>query len=91
MLRYLRKRNFERYLWIDAICINQADADEKGMQFTMMGSIYAQASRVLIWLGPPSPAMSEPGFLYAHDPSTAQIMALSFFIYRSWFGRRWVI
>jgi hypothetical protein len=50
MLRYLRKGTTERHLWIDAICINRSDADEKGTQVNMMGSIYAQASRVLIWL-----------------------------------------
>jgi hypothetical protein len=35
-----------RYLWIDTICINQADADEKALQVPLMGQIYSQASLV---------------------------------------------
>ncbi|TPX09015.1 uncharacterized protein E0L32_001724 [Thyridium curvatum] len=38
-------------IWIDAICINQADLAERGSQVKLMGRIYRQASRVLIWLG----------------------------------------
>ncbi|KAH6953615.1 heterokaryon incompatibility protein-domain-containing protein [Fusarium avenaceum] len=39
-------------LWIDQICINQADEDEKGEQVAMMGNIYSAANQVLVWLGP---------------------------------------
>ena len=39
-------------VWIDAICINQSDDEEKGWQVGMMGDIYEQASSVLAWLGP---------------------------------------
>lgn len=42
------------WLWADAICINQADNDEKGHQVHMMGDIYCRAIRVLSWLGAPS-------------------------------------
>lgn len=51
MLRYLRKRRKTRYLWIDAICLNQSDNDEKTHQVALMGDIYAQAKKVHIWLG----------------------------------------
>lgn len=37
--------------WIDALCINQANSDEKGQQIQRMGTIYANATEVLIWLG----------------------------------------
>ncbi|TVY33240.1 Heterokaryon incompatibility protein 6,OR allele [Lachnellula occidentalis] len=40
-----------RYIWIDAICINQADNREKEGQVQMMGDIYRQAFNVLVWLG----------------------------------------
>ncbi|KAF6822984.1 heterokaryon incompatibility protein [Colletotrichum plurivorum] len=39
-------------LWIDALCINQADDEEKGRQVQLMGTIYSNATQVLIWLGP---------------------------------------
>lgn len=38
-------------LWVDAICINQADLDERARQVRIMGRIYRQASRVLLWIG----------------------------------------
>jgi len=41
-------------LWIDAICINQLDANERNNQVGLMGKIYAQAEEVIVWLGPPS-------------------------------------
>jgi thiamine pyrophosphate-dependent acetolactate synthase large subunit-like protein len=41
----------ERILWVDAICINQHDNDEKGQQVQSMAKIYAKASRVIVWLG----------------------------------------
>ncbi|OCL07959.1 HET-domain-containing protein [Glonium stellatum] len=47
----LRFRTTARLLWIDAICINQKDFKEKNHQIPLMGSIYAQAKRVVIWLG----------------------------------------
>ncbi|KAI1395689.1 heterokaryon incompatibility protein-domain-containing protein [Hypoxylon fuscum] len=50
-LRRLRNRRTKRVIWIDAICINQTDFDEKGHQVAMMGDIYSSASRVLIWIG----------------------------------------
>ena len=37
--------------WIDAICINQADEDEKATQIPLMGKVYSLAGRVLGWLG----------------------------------------
>ncbi|KAF2208887.1 hypothetical protein CERZMDRAFT_8174, partial [Cercospora zeae-maydis SCOH1-5] len=50
-LRRLRKRSDPRALWIDAICINQIDAQEKSSQLALLGRIYSNAAEVLIWLG----------------------------------------
>ncbi|CAH0057524.1 unnamed protein product [Clonostachys solani] len=38
-------------MWIDALCINQADDDEKSWQVGLMQEIYRQAHQVLAWLG----------------------------------------
>ncbi|KPI42446.1 uncharacterized protein AB675_9577 [Cyphellophora attinorum] len=40
-----------RQMWVDAICINQDDMDERSRQVAMMARIYSQATSVLIWLG----------------------------------------
>jgi hypothetical protein len=50
MLIDLRLATRKRYLWIDAICIDQSDDDEKSAQLPMMRLIYEQASQVIIWL-----------------------------------------
>jgi hypothetical protein len=40
-----------KYIWADAICINQSDPKEVGHQVRQMGSIYSTAERVIVWLG----------------------------------------
>lgn len=50
-LRHLRLEDKPRILWIDAVCINQEDLDERSHQVSMMGSVYRTARRVLVWLG----------------------------------------
>ncbi|KAF7855309.1 uncharacterized protein EAF02_011568 [Botrytis sinoallii] len=52
-LRYLRDTEVPRVLWIDAVCINQEDIPERGMQVQQMRRIYKDAKDVTIWLGPP--------------------------------------
>ncbi len=49
-LARLRDRVFPRILWVDAICINQDDIEERGCQVSSMAKIYARANRVIIWL-----------------------------------------
>ncbi|KAK3334841.1 heterokaryon incompatibility protein-domain-containing protein, partial [Neurospora tetraspora] len=50
-LLHLRDHSIERTIWIDAICINQEDEEEKGHQVQSIAKIYAKASRVIVWLG----------------------------------------
>ncbi|MCJ1438860.1 hypothetical protein MMC27_008250 [Xylographa pallens] len=54
-MRCLRLANRSRVLWIDAICINQIDTDEKNAQVTLMYMIYSQAKDVVIFLNEPIP------------------------------------
>lgn len=42
------------WLWVDQLCINQDDIPERNGQVNMMGRIYSQALRTIIWLGPDS-------------------------------------
>jgi hypothetical protein len=43
---------FPSFLWIDAICIDQDNKEERAQQVTLMREIYRRASQVLVWLGP---------------------------------------
>ena len=51
VLRRLRHSSQTKALWIDAICINQDDPEEKNHQVPLMHRIYHGANRVIIWLG----------------------------------------
>jgi len=41
-------------IWVDALCINQENEEEKSSQVSMMADIYQAASEVIAWLGPES-------------------------------------
>ncbi|EPE24757.1 hypothetical protein GLAREA_08610 [Glarea lozoyensis ATCC 20868] len=51
-LRHLRRSTSHRVLWIDAICIDQQNTDERNYQVRRMGEVYQTARQVLVWLGP---------------------------------------
>jgi hypothetical protein len=53
-LLQLRQMPDIQYLWVDAICINQADLEERAQQVSVMGKIYASAEQVIVWLGQPN-------------------------------------
>lgn len=59
-LTCLRQRSRRRRLWIDAICIDQRENDtskrDRDRQVKIMGDIYHQAWKVLVWLGPEEPS-----------------------------------
>ena len=48
-------KQVDKYLWVDAICINQGeDYDalrERSFQIILMKQIYEQAAKVFVWLG----------------------------------------
>lgn len=50
-LQQFRSKWKARTLWVDAICINQADPKERAQQVQIMRRVYEQASQVLVWLG----------------------------------------
>lgn len=49
-------RSTDIYLWIDALCINQADLSEKGVQVSLMEDIFSLAQEVICW---PSSSIEE--------------------------------
>lgn len=61
-----RKHDVSRYMWIDAICINQSDPGEKSSQVRLMQHIYAASTQTLIWLGLADPSTAE-GFELARE------------------------
>lgn len=50
-LRNIRDPDSPLYLWVDAVCINQDDDEEKESSVKYMGQVYALAQGVIIYLG----------------------------------------
>lgn len=47
-----------RWIWIDAICINQNSISERNVQVPLMKDIYSKASTVHVWLGMFDPSIA---------------------------------
>ena len=63
-LRRIRKSDAVRTLWVDALCINQKDVQERNQQVSIMGHIYGSAKAVLIWLGDCKSPTSKPPLVW---------------------------
>jgi hypothetical protein len=57
-LRHLRHLKY-KLLWIDALCINQKDLNERESQIRYMKQIYTKSKQTLVWLGASS---DDPAF-----------------------------
>ena len=66
MLHNLQLRDSDRFLWIDAICINQNDSAEKSEQIASMGVIYELSRQVIVFV----PTLDEAGARLARDAVT---------------------
>lgn len=50
-LRYLRRTDSVRVVWVDALCINQTNTVERNYMVSQMYAIYNNAQRTISWLG----------------------------------------
>ncbi|KAK8112804.1 hypothetical protein PG984_013330 [Apiospora sp. TS-2023a] len=92
-LKHLRFPTEARTLWVDAVCIDQEDAAEKGHQIRFMDTIYSEAERVLVWLGPGTPE-TENSFRLVNRVfdrlSRQDLGPLLTLLGLPWFTRLWV-
>ncbi|KAF2736284.1 HET-domain-containing protein [Polyplosphaeria fusca] len=92
-LRRFRKKK-ARWLWVDALCINQIDSAEKAVQIPFMADIFRAATRVLAWLGPGTGgedgiirSLPRAAKLQEATPAAAIEQLLSL----PWFSRVWIV
>ncbi|KXJ87708.1 heterokaryon incompatibility protein-domain-containing protein [Microdochium bolleyi] len=85
-------------IWIDALCINQEDNQEKARQIPIMDQIYSVARAVWVWLGNYPQAAQQleainsasrrldiPGIESSVYPAVRDVVKLP------WFSRRWIV
>lgn len=104
-LRTLREPDADLDIWVDALCINQDDSDEKRRQIARMDDTYSGADNVIIWLGMPRDLeVTNTTILFIRDlcnlrqfdsklseEYAPQWEAFSDLLTNNWFSRRWVI
>ncbi|KAM0074754.1 hypothetical protein ACKRZS_013134 [Fusarium odoratissimum] len=101
-LKNIRKATEDLQLWVDAICINQSDVQEKSQQVSMMGETFTKAVGVISWLGPAKDdsdlamaLMSNTTSLQAKLPSfdrdSRQLKSLLALCHRQYWRRVWII
>jgi hypothetical protein len=66
VLHRLRDYSSVVSVWVDALCIDQGNNDEKTCQVQLMGSLYMKAAKTIIWLGPEANNSSK-AFNFVHD------------------------
>ncbi|KAH7359733.1 heterokaryon incompatibility protein-domain-containing protein [Pyrenochaeta sp. MPI-SDFR-AT-0127] len=101
--RATMKENVDRRtIWADAICIDQSNTPERNQQVLLMGEVYRNAQRVIVWLGHADAESCErfefavlmlqdnntlrPGLLA--DDIGERVMEL---LSSPWFTRTWVV
>jgi hypothetical protein len=101
-LIHLRYASQPRRLWVDAICINQADLSERSAQVLSMRHVYSIASRVIVWLGEAECLGVPEVFTMARrqgeeSNSTGQVIhygalrVASYILRNPWWTRAWVV
>lgn len=75
-LRHLREPDKPQTLWIDAVCIDQANLAERGAQVALMGEIYWRACNTVIWLGPAGEGDDDSDYALSLLQTAAQVVCV---------------
>jgi Heterokaryon incompatibility protein (HET) len=107
VLTHMRSNYRSRTIWIDAICIDQKNEDDKTRQLPLMPQIYQDAREVIVFLGPSKTAALATSLVnrafvvnrlcvsdqteYKYEIPTDAARALKRMLKRPWFQRVWIV
>ncbi|KAF1851755.1 HET-domain-containing protein [Cucurbitaria berberidis CBS 394.84] len=102
-LNAVRDKDNEILVWVDGLCIDQRNKDERALQVQLMGYIYSRAKYVAIWLGPDADdsqlatqllvevnkrRVSKQRIRAVENPDSAALLSL---FKRDYWNRLWVV
>ncbi|ORY12590.1 heterokaryon incompatibility, partial [Clohesyomyces aquaticus] len=93
-LNSLRRQEEARLMWIDAICINQDDLEERSLQVTLMREIYLRSNAVIVWLSPEQKNTKAAWETIQHIDSLNNVdvcSEIARILRLPWFTRSWVV
>ncbi|OAG01643.1 HET-domain-containing protein, partial [Paraphaeosphaeria sporulosa] len=94
-LLHFRPTRGKLVIWIDAVCINQEDEQERESQVAMMRDIYKEAEGVWAWLGPGDASRSRAAFAFLSDLAHREYSDVRGgypnVLESPWFSRMWII
>lgn len=103
-LRALRSEDRDVNVWVDALCINQQNVQEKTAQVARMDDVYSAAEAVCIWLGEGDDStkqtfeflrkmlnLTELDLLVLDEERKGDWIQVIKLLKNRWFTRRWVI
>lgn len=102
-LRHLRYPDRARMLWVDVLCIDQENVQERNQQVRWMSDIYSSATQVVVWLGPATSVGFKAMAIiekYAADSELhwpdlkhdlVQLFQMYHFLHNEWWSRVWTV
>lgn len=85
---FLKGVAIKDYMWIDQICIDQSDSEEKSFVVKMMSQIYRDCDSMTIWLGSQDQGFREAATDFIHKPRRDPLRIL---LHDDYFTRLWVV
>jgi len=95
------------WFFVDALCINQEDAEERAHQVALMGKVYFGAEEVIAWMQRESYYMADDGELFYQDEDCApaavredslaitseekSLAAKKLMLHNSFWSRLWIV
>lgn len=95
-LQRIRSRSYTKCVWIDSVCVDQDNLQERGHQVQLMPSIYTRAKKTYVYVGPTT--CKDDSLLEAlaagrveHGWGAPFWVTLNNFLRRPYFFRVWII